>query len=50
LGGSHSWKFGIQKYWTPFFRGIRKKNELFPEIKDVITAINKELQKLGFGG
>jgi predicted nucleotidyltransferase component of viral defense system len=40
----------LQKYWTPFFRGIRKKNELSPEIKDVITAINNELQKLGFGG
>ncbi len=40
----------LQKHWTAFFRSLRKKDGVTASIKDVVEAINTELQKIGVGG
>lgn len=40
----------LQKHWAAFFRSLRKKDGVTASIKDVVDAINTELQKIGVGG
>ncbi len=38
----------LQKFWTPFYRGLRKNENLPLRIEDVVIAINEKLVKIGF--
>ena len=37
----------LQKYWSAFFRDLRKKDGTPSQVRDVIAAINLELKKIG---
>ena len=37
----------LQKYWSGFFRDLRKKDGIPSHVRDVIFAINLELKKIG---
>jgi predicted nucleotidyltransferase component of viral defense system len=37
----------LQKHWAAFFRTLRKKDGMATNVKEVIEAINAELQKIG---